>query len=85
MKENNKVVTYESDVFIIDNKEIRGRSVACSIKARKNDGHFVRLLIECPGQVAENLLDLRIDGPDKVTRIITGMPEMNTAYFRCPQ
>jgi hypothetical protein len=83
-KENGKIVTYESGVFVIDNKEIRGQSVKCSIKARKDDGHFVRLLIECPAQIAENMLELRIDGPDKLTRIFTGMPAMSTTYFRCP-
>lgn len=82
-KENNKVETYENGIVIIDGDEIRGKSTACRIKARKDDGHFVRLLVACPAEIAENLFVLRVDGPDELTRIFSGL-EMNTTYFRCP-
>ena len=84
LKENNKIVTYENGVVIIDGNEIRGKSAVCHIKARKDDGNFVRLLVDCPAEIAEKLFELRVDGPDELTRIFSGL-QMNTTYFRCPQ
>jgi hypothetical protein len=83
IKENNRISIYEKGVFIIDDKEIRGKSATCNIKAREDDGHFVRLLVECPASIAGNLLTLRVDDINKFTRIFPGMPKMNTTYFRC--
>jgi len=84
LKENNKVVTYESGVFIVDGNDLRGKSATCHIKARKDDGQFVRLQVACPAQVLDNVLTLRIDGPDELTQIGL-LPDMSTKYFRCPQ
>jgi hypothetical protein len=81
--ENNRTVIYESGGFDIDDKEIRAKSGACQIKARKDDGIFVELLLDCPPFVAENEITLRIDGKNKLTRIAPGMPDKNTTYFRC--
>jgi hypothetical protein len=83
-KENNKLMTYERGVVVIDDQEVRAKTGTCRIKARKDDGHFVRLLVECPAEIAEVLFNLRVDGPDKLTRLFVGMPQMSTSYFRCP-
>jgi hypothetical protein len=81
---NNRTVIYESGAFDIDDNEIRAQSGACHIKARKDDGIFVRLSLDCPPFVAENEMTLRIDGKNKITRIVPGMPDKNRTYFRCP-
>jgi hypothetical protein len=84
-KENNKIAVYDSEAVVIYGNEIIGASATCRIKARKDEGQFVRLMIACPAQIADNELILRIDGPNRLTRIFLGMPEMNTDYFRCPK
>jgi hypothetical protein len=83
-KQENRSVIYQSGAFDIDDKEIRAQSGTCRIKARKDDGIFVRLLLDCPAFVAENEMTLRIEGNNKLTRIIRGMPDKNRTYFRCP-
>ena len=80
----NRTVIYESGAFDINDNEIRAQSGTCHIKARKDDGIFVRLLLDCPPFVAENEMTLRIDGNNKITRIIPGMPDKNRTYVRCP-
>lgn len=84
-KENNKIAVYDSDLVVIHGNKIIGESATCLIKARKDEGQFVKLVIACPAQIADNQLILRIGGPKKLTRIFLGMPEMNTDYFRCPK
>jgi hypothetical protein len=83
-KKNNRTVIYQSGAFDIDDKEIRAQSGTCHIKARKDDGIFVRLLLDCPPFIAENEMTFRTEGNNKITRIITGMPDKNSTYFRCP-
>ena len=84
-KIDNKIKIFGRGGYIIEGDEIRGKSDTCNIKARKDDKQFVRLLVECSADIAENQLTLRIDGINKLTRIFPGMPEMNVAYFRCEQ
>ena len=84
-KENNEIVVYERDIFIVKDNEIIGASAKCKIKARKDDGQLIRLLVACPSEIAENQLTFRADGPDEMTRIFPGMTQMNTKYFRCPE
>jgi hypothetical protein len=83
-EKDNRTVIYESGGFYIDDKEIRAQSGTCHIKARKDDGIFVELLLDCPPFIAENEMTLRIEGENKLTRIAPGMPDKNTTYFRCP-
>ena len=83
-EKNNRTVIYERGAFDIDDNEIRAQSATCHIKARKDDGIFVRLLLDCPPFVAENEMTLRIEGNNKITRIMPGMPDKNRTYFRCP-
>jgi hypothetical protein len=82
-EKDNRTVIYETGAFDIDDNEIRAQSGTCHIKARKDDGIFVRLLLDCPPFIAENEMTLRIEGNNKITRIIPGMPEKNITYFRC--
>lgn len=83
-EENSRTAIYENGAFDIEDNEIRAQSGTCHIKARKDDGIFVRLLLDCPPFVAENELTLRIEGNNKITRIMPGMPDKNRTYFRCP-
>ena len=80
---DNNIVIYDASAFVIDDKSIRGKSAMCDIKSRKDDGQFVRLLVKCPADIAENQFNLRIDGANKLTRIFPGMPQMNKSYVRC--
>ena len=80
---DNNIVIYDAGAFVIDDKSVRGKSAMCDIKARKDDGQFVRLLVKCPADIAENQFNLRLDSANKLTRIFPGMPQMNKSYVRC--
>ena len=84
-KRNNEIIVNEHDVFVVKDNEIIGVSATCKIKSRKDDGNFIRLLTDCPAEIGENQFVFRVESPNKITRIFPGMPQKNTAYFRCPE
>ncbi len=71
--------------YIVTRESIKGETTRCRIKGQKQDGNFVHVQVDCPTDAAQTEFTLRIDGPDKVTRIIPGMPKQNTTYTRCPE
>jgi hypothetical protein len=71
--------------FVIDGSQIRGKSARCQIKIRKEDGEFVYIGAACSTDIAVEMMQFTLKslGPDKITRVYPGLPELNTNYSRC--
>jgi len=91
VKTNGEIsMSKESDLygsgFIVDGNKIRGKIASCDVKARKQDGAILNLVAVCSTDIALSTMQLvfKMDEENKITRQFPGMPEMETAYFRCP-
>lgn len=71
--------------FVIDGNRIIGKLATCNIKARKQDGDTIHLVTVCSTTVAfEHMqITLKMDGPDRMTQIFPGVPELAVTYERC--
>ena len=71
--------------FIIEGNQIRGRIATCTIKLRKQQGPVVNLVAVCSTDIAIDTAHfvLRMDGPDKIIREFSGLPELVMFYERC--
>jgi hypothetical protein len=84
------VLTKDADIygsgFVIDRNQIRGKVVTCTIKARKEDGGTHHLLASCSNDVVlQNFqFSYKPDGDNKITRYFSGLPGLDTSYYRCP-
>jgi hypothetical protein len=71
--------------FIIEGNQIRGRVASCTIKLRKQQGPVINLVAVCSTDIAIDTAHffLRMDGPDKIIREFSGLPELVMFYQRC--
>ena len=72
--------------FVIDGKEIRGKTANCKIKNRREDGDVVYLLATCASDImlSDVQMALKVIDKDRVSRFFPGMPEVSSPdYFRC--
>ena len=71
--------------FIIDGNQIRGKIATCTIKVRKEQGPVVNLIAVCSTDIAIDTAHfvLRMDGPNKISREFSGLPELIVTYERC--
>lgn len=71
--------------FIIEGGQIRGKTVNCAIKSRKEDGAVLQLIAACSTDVALSTVQfsLQMDGENKMIRLFPGIPEMAMRYYRC--
>ena len=71
--------------FIIDGNQIRGRIATCNIKARREQGAVVNIIAVCSTDIAIDTMQfrLRFEGPDKIVREFSGMPDVEMKYERC--
>jgi hypothetical protein len=71
--------------FIIDGNRIVGKLATCNVKVRKQQGDTINLVSTCATSVAfEHVqIHLKIVGPDKITQIFPGVPELEVTYERC--
>ena len=73
--------------FILEPGSVRGKLANCKIKTRKQDGDLVHLVASCAtDMMLSNMeLTLKVINDNKVARVFSGMPELETLYYRCPQ
>lgn len=72
--------------FIVDGKQITGKSTRCNIKARKDDGPNVNLIAVCASDIMLSNVQLSAKQLDAntIVRLFPGMEGMEVRYFRCP-
>ena len=82
--------TEDADVygsgFIYEKNRLRGKVAICTIVAKKQEGDVLHLVTTCSTDVALETVQfsLRIDNANQITRMFPGLPELQTAYYRCP-
>ena len=71
--------------FIIEGSRVRGQMVNCSIKARRQDGNVVHLILACASDIMlQNVqVSLKVVDDNSITRLFPGMPDMAINYARC--
>jgi hypothetical protein len=71
--------------FVVDGRVLRGKMAMCRITSQKDDGSTVRLQASCATDVmvSSNKIDFKIVDGGKLIRVVPGMPEMDTPYYRC--
>ena len=85
----NPSFTEDADVygsgFIYEKNRLRGKVAICTIVAKKEEGDVLHLVTTCSTDVALETVQfsLRIDNANQITRLFPGLPELQTAYFRC--
>jgi hypothetical protein len=73
--------------FIINGNELEGKLGKCRVTSRKVQGAKIEMSAECATSIAfsADKFGLRVDGPDKITRLFPSMPDMEMTYYRCPR
>ena len=72
--------------FIVDGKQLIGKSARCTVKARKDDGTNVNLVASCATDIMLYTVQFslkQLDG-DSIARLFPGMEDMEIRYHRCP-
>jgi hypothetical protein len=71
--------------FVIEGSRVRGQMANCSIKARKQDGDVVHLILACASDIMlQNVqVSLKVVDDNSITRLFPGMPDMHINYARC--
>jgi len=89
-KKGNLVVFAElSDLygsgFIVDGSRIRGRSVRCTIKSRKQEGDDLALSAACATTIMNQSVQfsLKVIDDNTVSRLFPEIPGMTLKYSRC--
>ena len=89
-KKDNQVVFAElSDLygsgFIVDGNRIRGRSVKCTIKSKKQDGDSLELSTACATSIMTSNVrfNLKIIDDNTIDRLFPEIAGMTLKYTRC--
>ena len=89
-KKDNQVVFAElSDLygsgFIVDGNRIRGRSVKCAIKSKKEDGDNLELSTACASSIMTSSVrfNLKIIDDNTIDRFFPEIAGMTLKYARC--
>ena len=89
-KKGNQVVFAEfSDLFgsgfIVVGSRIRGRSVRCAIKSKKQEGDSVELSAACATSIMNQSVhfSLKVIDDNTVSRLFPEIPGMTLKYSRC--
>jgi len=89
-KKDNQVVFAElSDLygsgFIVDGNRIRGRSVKCTIKSKKQDGDSLELSTACATSIMTSSVrfNLKIIDDNTIDRLFPEIAGMTLKYARC--
>jgi hypothetical protein len=71
--------------FIVDAKQLRGKSDTCLIKSKKETDQSVNLVVTCArGVVLSNVqFFMKIIDDNTISREFPGMEEMDVKYHRC--
>ena len=89
-KKDNQVVFAElSDLygsgFIVDGNRIRGRSVKCTIKSKKQDGDSLELSTACATSIMTSSVrfNLKVIDDNNLDRLFPEIAGMTLKYARC--
>ena len=89
-RKGNQIVFAEfSDLFgsgfIVDGSRIRGRSVQCKIKSRKQEGDSLELSAACATSVMTSsvVFSLKVIDDNNLGRSFSEIPGMTLKYSRC--
>jgi hypothetical protein len=71
--------------FVIDGKQIRGKTATCTVKLLKEQDRLVNLIAVCSTDIAIDTMQfrLRMDRPNRIIREFPGLPEIEMSYERC--
>jgi hypothetical protein len=72
--------------FIVEANRVRGKYTTCTIKARKDDGQALNLIVVCAADIMLSNIqfNLKFLDDNTIARQFTGMEELEVKYFRCP-
>lgn len=89
-KKGNQIVFAEfSDLFgsgfIVDGSRIRGRSVQCAIKSKKQEGDSLELSTACATSIMNSSVrfSLKVIDDNNLSRMFPEIPDMTLKYARC--
>lgn len=88
-KQNQTVFSELSDLygsgFIIEGDRIRGKTVRCTIKSRKEEGDSVQLFAACATSImtSDVQFSLKMTDATTISRQIPGIEGMQLNYQRC--
>src|SRR5258705_7674486 len=71
--------------FIVEGNTIRGLSVKCVIKSKKESKSDLNIIASCATDIMIDQVQLRfkISGKDSLTRVFPGMPGLESPFARC--
>ena len=71
--------------FIVDGSRIRGKSVRCTIKSRKQEGDDLELAAACATSIMNQSVQfsLKVIDDNTVSRLFPEIPGMTLKYSRC--
>ena len=84
------VLAADSDLygsgFVVDGNVMRGKIATCKITSRKDDGATIHLKGTCATDitVTTNQFDIKMVDDNTLVRMVPGIPELDTLYYRCP-
>ena len=71
--------------FIVEGNTIRGLSVKCVIKSKKETKSEINMIASCATDIMIDQVQLRfkITGPNTITRVFPGIKGVETQFSRC--
>lgn len=90
-KKNATSIAFASDSdmwgrgFIVEGNTIRGQTVKCTIKSKKETNSDVNLILSCATDIMidQVQLNFKVTGDDKITREVPGMAGSESSFVRC--
>jgi hypothetical protein len=89
-KKGNRIVFAEfADLFgsgfIVDGKGIRGKTVQCTIKSKKQEGDSLELSAACATSIMTSSVNfsLKVIDDNNLSRLFPEIPGMTLKYSRC--
>lgn len=72
--------------FVIEGNVIRGKSATCKVRKKARKGDVVTITATCASDVmvGDATFQLNVAEPNSIVKIVPGIPELDTKYFRCP-
>lgn len=72
--------------FIVEANRIRGKFTNCTIKARKDDGQTLNLVVGCSADIifSNVQFSLKMLDENNIVRQFPGMESMEMRFYRCP-
>ena len=72
--------------FVIEASRIRGKFTTCTIKARKDDGQTLNLMVGCKADIMLSNIQfsLKLLDDNSIARQFPGIEGLEIKYYRCP-